>query len=83
MVTTIKQQFIRFLKENNAYEQYMNNFNKREEFRNMICPKNKFFSKAEPFNFINRAFTYDRTNEGYMFWFNLSTEWKKILYTKQ
>ena len=36
---SIKQQFIRFLKENNAYEPFLTNFEKREEKRNKVCPK--------------------------------------------
>ena len=28
-----KQLFIQFLKDNDAYEEYVNNFNKREKFR--------------------------------------------------
>ena len=77
MVTTPKQQFIRFLKDNNAYEQYMFNFNKREEKRNKAYPKSQFFSKTKPENYVNRAFTWINTKEGNPFWFNLSIEWKR------
>lgn len=76
-MVTIKQYFFHFLKQNNVYEQYMNNFNKREKHRNEICPKNQFLSKSEPVNFIDRAFTYSRTKEGHEFWFNLSVKWKR------
>ena len=78
---TNKQQFIQFLKDNNAYEQYVFNFNNREEVRNNICPKSQFFSKTEPIYYVQRAFTWYNTKEGCCFWFNLSVEWKKY-YTK-
>lgn len=67
---TIKQQFIKFLKDNNAYEQYLFNFNK-------IYPKNQYLSKLTPENFIDRAFTWCYTNEGWQYWFNLSDEWQR------
>lgn len=77
MVTTPKQQFIKFLKQNNVYEQYMHNFIKREEKRNKLCPKNQFFSKTEPEEYINKAFRYDLTKEGWLYWFKLSVEWRR------
>ena len=81
MVTTPKQQFIHFLKENNAYEKYVYNFNNREEKRNKVCPKSQFFSRTKPVYYVNKAFTWCNTKEGNPFWFNLSVEWKRC-YTK-
>ena len=74
---TIKQQFIKFLKDNKVYEQFMHNFDKREDYRNFTCSKNQFLSKMEPVCFINGAFTYDRTKEGYDFWLRMSLNWQQ------
>ena len=81
MKLTPKQQFIRFLKDNNAYGQYILNFNKREESRNKAYPKSQFFSKSEPFNFMNKAFTWCNTIEGWGYWNTLSRKW--IIYTRK
>ena len=75
---SIKQQFIRFLKENNAYEPFLTNFEKREEKRNKVCPKRQYLKKMEPEDFIDRAFDWKNTKEGWKYWFNLSIEWQRI-----
>lgn len=75
-MTTNKQQFIHFLKQNNVYEQFLTNFDKRESFRNFIYPKSKYLSEVEPLDFLNRAFTWCYTKEGHDFWYYLSIEWK-------
>ena len=70
-----KQQFIHFLKENNIYEQYMYNFNKREESRNKAFPKNQYFSKVRRGQYINYAFTWSKTIEGWSYWHKFHEKW--------
>lgn len=74
-----KQIFIQFLKDNDAYEEYVYNFNKREKFRNKACPKNQFFSKKEPKEYILFAFTWDSTSEGLRFWNEIDIKWMDYL----
>ena len=74
-----KQLFIQFLKDNDAYEEYVYNFNKREKFRNKACPKNQFFSKKEPKEYILFAFTWDSTSEGLRFWNEIDIKWMHYL----
>ena len=81
MKLTIKQQFIRFLKENNAYEEYIHNFNNRKEEDNKVCPKNKFFSKTEPLDFIDSAFNWSNSHEHFLFWENLNGKWIDYIIT--
>ena len=74
-MNTAKQLFIQFLKENNIYEQYMYNFNKREESRNKAYPKNQFFSKVRREQYINYAFTWSITPEGWSYWNKFHEKW--------
>ena len=71
----IKQLFIYFLKQNNAYETFMFYFNIREDFRNRACPKICFFSKIEYTRYIDKAFTWDKTNKGWEYWSELNQKW--------
>ena len=72
-----KQQFIHFLKQNNIYETFVFYFNKREDIRNNICPKSRFFSETEHIKYIDKAFSWSSTKEGHMFWFRMSTNWRR------
>ena len=76
-MNSTKQQFVKFLKDNNVYEQYMHDFNKREDYRNYECPKNQILSKVEPLCFIDSAFSWCGTKEGHMFWLRMSYNWKQ------
>ena len=70
-----KQLFIKFLKENNAYGQYILNFNNREKYRNKVCPKNQFFSKTERKEYILCAFDLSKTIEGWSYWNKFHGKW--------
>lgn len=77
---TIKQQFIHFLKQNNAYEQYMFNFNHKRRLKiNFI----QYINNTEPFYLIYNAFNWDRTEEGISTWNKLSKQWVYLLNVPQ
>ena len=78
---SIKQLFIKFLKDNNAYEQFMFNFKKDEEYRmyHLIKFSSNEFFKNEPIqNYILHAFEWKNTSEGETFWGTMYHKWKKI-----
>ena len=78
-----KQLFIKFLKDNNIYEQFMFNFNKREEHRNNAIPKNQFFSKTKRKQYINYAFTWSHTKEGWTYWNKFHEKWTNYITTHE
>ena len=72
-----KKKFIRFLKQNNAYEQFMFAFRKQNALRNKKGLYFKNYSNAEPLKYVDYAFVWDNTKEGWEYWANLDKEWKK------
>lgn len=77
--------FIRFLKKHKAYHKFLSNcfsnngYTARMNSRNQMTVND--FIKDELKNrclFINKAFVWDETNEGYRFWYTISNEWEKI-----
>ena len=79
-MTTTKQQFIQFLKQNNIYEKYVFNFNHKRTIKiNFI----KFLNNVEPFNLIYNAFPWHRTEEGISTWNKLSKQWIEKLQIPQ
>lgn len=79
------QIFIRFLKKHKAYNKFLSNCfsNNGYRVRNNLNNQETVndFIKYELENrclFINKAFVWDDTNEGYRFWYNISNEWEKI-----
>lgn len=80
MVTT-EQQFIHFLKKNNAYEQFMFNFKiHRIKYKNlsgtsMLTEKN-FFLNIFYRDFLSYAFFWKDTPQGYDYWCKLYYKWK-------
>lgn len=77
--------FIRFLKKHKAYHKYLSNcfsnngYNVRSNVNNQLTVND--FIKYELENrclFINTAFLWDETNEGYKFWYKIFNEWEKI-----
>ena len=71
MIST-KQLFIKFLKDNNVYEQYMFNVNKRKE--KYFTPKN-FFLNTLYVDFVSNAFTWKETLQGYGYWDKIENNW--------
>ena len=77
--------FIRFLKKNKAYHKFLSNcfsnngYSVRSNSKNQMTVND--FMKNELQNrclFINKAFIWDETNEGYGFWYTIYNEWEKI-----
>ena len=81
---SIKQQFIKFLKQNNAYEQFLNNFkihrikNKELINSNKITPK-EFFINTFCGDFFAYAFFWKDTPQGFSYWGRLDNEWRHIV----
>lgn len=79
-----KGYFFRFLKENNAYEQYIMNFNTKlgKEYRkiNGFHSTKKFFEDVGSKYFITYGFIWRNTPQGYGYWDNLNCKWKKKTY---
>ena len=73
----IKQQFIQFLKQNNAYEQYMLNFNNRSKMSKYYSKKafKKYFKFTEEKLLITNAFDWDKTKEGFDYWDKIDDKW--------
>lgn len=81
MTNTKKQEFIHFLKENNAYEKYIHNFNNQKGRITKGCV---FLSDSDNItkgkSFVTGAFFWDQTKEGYSFWFDINKKWRSILW---
>ena len=81
---TIKQQFIKFLKDNNTYEQYMHNFkihrmkNKELVNSNRFTPK-EFFINTFCGDFFAYAFFWNDTPQGFNYWCRFDDEWWRII----
>jgi len=87
--------FVYFLKGNNALNSFINNGLKKANefgFNNALEMKfpdvyftepseldiRNYFTYVVPY-FIETAFTWDATNEGYDYWFNLSNKWRRYI----
>lgn len=62
--------FFKWLKENDAYEAYKENFLKTKEIGfPTFCERNPMFS------FFTTAFTWRSTSEGFDYWREIEKEW--------
>lgn len=85
------QTFIRFLKKNNSYEEYLfcltraNAILFRQRTGNSRIPSEFIITsiKQNPLHLINGAFVWDETNEGYEFWKFLFQKWRIIVKNKK
>lgn len=81
----MKQLFIHFLKQNNAYEKFMNNFNNRNKI-STYYPKISFILYFEITNetiIISHAFRWATSFENLLFWINLNQKWVTFLLAQQ
>ena len=70
--------FVTFLKVNNAYENYINNF-KRQGFSNFESyDAKKNFSGVRIHNWIS-IFIWARSTKGVDYWSNLVYKWSKLI----
>ncbi len=65
------KEFFKFLKENNALEKYLSNFD--------AVKPSTFFKISAPRSYIALAFAWSSTKEGWDFWSNLHTKWCSTL----
>ncbi len=79
----VKQYFIRFLKQHNAYEMFMYNFNSargrkyRKKVASFGLSPTKFFACVTPVHYVYLAFIYGDTQEGTDFWKTIDLDWFK------
>ena len=84
---TILPFFIRFLKKEHSLERYMKNINSDNGYDlrlwyyensdiSYFLLKDIYVNKG--YNLLNRAFKWDKTEEGHTFWQDLHNKWKKL-----
>ena len=81
---TWKQHFIKFLKENNAYEKFIFNFNSREgkifrAAKQLPCSSESYFYSCYMKRYILNAFLWGVTSQNYGYWESLNNKWTEIL----
>ena len=79
-MNSTKQQFVKFLKDNNVYEQYMFNFKEHRIKRKQDVPRVYYAEKVFFLNcnceyFIRNAFPWKCTPQGGYYWANIDTKW--------
>jgi hypothetical protein len=77
---TYTQLFIRFLKHHNIYHLFIYNIKNRHYVR--WCYDIKSLSTYKPYCFVDDAFIWKNTNEGFCFWSDINTKWRDILRNK-
>ena len=77
--------FIRFLKKNHIYNQFFANSTSAKGYHIRKINRRKeniiYFINDELNNqgyVINRAFVWDETEEGYLYWLRIYDEWEQI-----
>jgi len=85
-----KEKFVRFLKEegNDVYHKFVHNFKDDVEFRSRFSGKpiksfDYYLNKTKIDLFINDAFFWDDTKEGFHFWEDLHYRWLNICYSRR
>ena len=81
MITT-KQLFIQFLKQNNAYEEFMYNFEMHRVNPNE-CTTKEFFINTFYRDFLAHAFNWKDTIQGYNYWGVLDYKWYHCIMMKE
>lgn len=90
---SIGAEFIRWLKEENVYTEFKNNF--------LAVPTNKhgdvlltsgiirkatfaeFIEEMSPHEYIGNAFLWNKTPEGFIFWSRVNSRWNNRTYLKK
>lgn len=68
--------FLKFLKDNNIYNKFINNCKKDKEFKEKYWHNLADFSKnLNRHNYMTRAFMWDKTKEGSNFWSRYNSDW--------
>ena len=69
---------IDFLKENNVYEQFIDNFKQSFKYYNYETLE-MLIETYNPTNYINYAFDWDKTKEGWEYWNIVNIKWISYL----
>ena len=69
------KKFIHFLKQNNAYVRYVYNFGKHN-YKLSFDAFTRVYLQSQ---YINSAFVWDETKEGWSYWNNLSERWRNLI----
>ena len=82
-----KQQFIKFLKDNTAYEEFMFNFeSKKGKYfrtnRGIVCSTKSYFDTCLMKNYLIDAFLWGITLQKYNYWSSLNRKWFELLKKK-
>ena len=67
--------FIRFLKKHKVYHKFLSNCKSNNQ---LIVNEFIKYELKYRCQFINNAFIWSETKEGYKFWYNIYKEWEKI-----
>lgn len=77
---TYTQLFIRFLKHHNIYHLFIYNIKNRGNIG--WCYDIKSISIYKPYYFVDDAFKWSDTKEGFDFWSDINIKWRDILINK-
>ena len=75
----LKNVFLRFLKDNNAYFAFISNVEKNNQEGYL----KDFFIKYNPERWLSSPFVWERTVQGINFWYDLDTKWNEIVMNGQ
>lgn len=76
----IQIEFIRFLKDNDIFKQYLENIKHNDNVFNyqpIVLTLDYLFEHCNMEEIISRPFDWSATNEKYDFWCKKSIDWKK------
>ena len=86
-MASYKQHFLQLLKENNAYEQFMFNFNSKKgkyfrANRGLNCSTESYFNACYKKSYLLDAFLWGVTSQKHDYWSALNDKWIEILEKK-
>ena len=74
MESKIRNLFIKFLIYNNAYEEFIHECFRQTRHHRLL--KEKLYK--QPVDIINYMFSWSNTLNGWLYWANVSYQWKKM-----
>lgn len=73
----MKEKFLQFLKENNLYYRFESYL-----YNRMKIEVDEYLIKESPENYLNNAFSWRLTDEGYDYWMSLNKAWITSIVTQ-
>lgn len=67
--------FENFLKENDAFDKYVDNFESKSHFDNF----EEMVSIIGPTSFVVGVFSWEETNNGLTYWAEIDSKWQEVL----